>query len=192
MLSQILPYCPTCIREHFHKLAPRLMKLHARTRTAHNLSPSIPNNSSGKTCTLCVNGCRICAHEYGYCGVRKNINGKIIGPDAKWAYCDWYHDSLPTNCVADWICLGHVDYGYKNLAVFYEGCTYNCLFCQNWHFHCSPILSAVFFHIAGGVHLLPDLHSRHACRTQLGRGVQFAGIHVWLSFRAGKYTSVCV
>jgi pyruvate formate lyase activating enzyme len=25
------------------------------------------------------------------------------------------------------------EYGYKNLAVFYNGCTFNCLFCQNWH-----------------------------------------------------------
>jgi pyruvate formate lyase activating enzyme len=24
--------------------------------------------------------------------------------------------------------------GYKNLAVFFEACTFNCLFCQNWHF----------------------------------------------------------
>jgi len=57
-----------------------------------------------------------------------------VGPGRDWAYLDWYHDPLPTNCVADWVCEGSNDYGFKNLAVFYEGCTFNCLFCQNWHY----------------------------------------------------------
>jgi pyruvate formate lyase activating enzyme len=59
----------------------------------------------------------------------------------------WYYDHLPTNCVADWVCAGGSkagypefshsagpEYGYKNLAVFYQACSFNCLFCQNWHF----------------------------------------------------------
>jgi pyruvate formate lyase activating enzyme len=46
----------------------------------------------------------------------------------------WYRDPLPTNCVADWVCEGHRQRGYHNLAVFYESCTADCLFCQNWHF----------------------------------------------------------
>jgi len=54
---------------------------------------------------------------------------------------------LPTNCVADWVCpagtgAGYpafayregVEYGYKNLAVFYHACSFDCLFCQNWHY----------------------------------------------------------
>ena len=57
----------------------------------------------------------------------------------------WYYDGLPTNCVADWVCPGGVgagypqyahtkgpEYGFKNLAVFYHGCSFDCLFCQNW------------------------------------------------------------
>jgi pyruvate formate lyase activating enzyme len=60
---------------------------------------------------------------------------------------EWYHDPLPTNCVADWVCpagtgAGYPQYAYapgpeheyKNLAVFYQACTFNCLFCQNYHF----------------------------------------------------------
>jgi pyruvate formate lyase activating enzyme len=46
----------------------------------------------------------------------------------------WYRDQLPTNCVADWVCEGSRKRGYHNLAVFYESCTSDCLFCQNWHF----------------------------------------------------------
>jgi pyruvate formate lyase activating enzyme len=66
--------------------------------------------------------------------VRQNLEGRISGSDKEWAYVDWYHDPLPTNCVADWVCRGSNDLGYTNLAVFYEACTFNCLFCQNWHF----------------------------------------------------------
>jgi pyruvate formate lyase activating enzyme len=62
------------------------------------------------------------------------------------AVLEWYHDPLPTNCCADWVCPGgsqsgyprfsHApgpERGYQNLAVFYYGCTFDCLFCQNWH-----------------------------------------------------------
>jgi pyruvate formate lyase activating enzyme len=45
----------------------------------------------------------------------------------------WYFDPLPTNCVADWVCPGGKQ-GHVNLAVFYEACTFDCLFCQNWHY----------------------------------------------------------
>ncbi|MCX8108830.1 MAG: radical SAM protein, partial [Verrucomicrobiae bacterium] len=47
---------------------------------------------------------------------------------------EWYHDPLPTNCVADWVCEGSKHPGFHNLAVFYGACTADCLFCQNWHF----------------------------------------------------------
>jgi pyruvate formate lyase activating enzyme len=83
---------------------------------------------------MCVNHCRLSEGARGYCGVRQNIDGTIHGPDMTWAYVSWYHDPLPTNCVADWVCTGSKDYGYTNLAVFYEACTFNCLFCQNWHY----------------------------------------------------------
>jgi len=59
----------------------------------------------------------------------------------------WYRDPLPTNCVADWVCPASTgagypeftdtrdaEYGYHNLAVFYEACSFDCLYCQNWHF----------------------------------------------------------
>jgi len=62
----------------------------------------------------------------------------------------YYHDGLPTNCVADWVCAGGTgagypkyanragpEHGWKNLVVFYYGCSFNCLFCQNWHHRLS-------------------------------------------------------
>jgi pyruvate formate lyase activating enzyme len=66
-------------------------------------------------------------------------NGRLIhhAGTAAQGLLSWYRDPLPTNCVADWVCEGHKQKGYHNLAVFYESCTANCLFCQNWHFRRS-------------------------------------------------------
>jgi pyruvate formate lyase activating enzyme len=44
---------------------------------------------------------------------------------------EYYHDPLPTNCVADWVCPGSRDTGRRNLAVFLGACSFDCLFCQN-------------------------------------------------------------
>jgi pyruvate formate lyase activating enzyme len=86
--------------------------------------------------------------QIGYCGLRHNEGGVLrhaAGVPAK-GRLHWYFDPLPTNCVADWVCEGHTRYGYHNLAVFYGACTFNCLFCQNWHYRqmpvCGPVLSA--------------------------------------------------
>jgi pyruvate formate lyase activating enzyme len=52
--------------------------------------------------------------------------------------------------VADWVCPGGTgagyprfaysrgaEYGYKNLAVFYQACSFDCLFYQNWQYRYS-------------------------------------------------------
>ena len=83
-----------------------------------------------------------------------------MGGTPKEAVVSWYYDPLPTNCVADWICpgctgVGYPDfayrhgpeYDYKNLAVFYQACSFDCLFCQNWDYRYSAtqtgLISAV-------------------------------------------------
>jgi pyruvate formate lyase activating enzyme len=71
---------------------------------------------------------------------------RLLAPVGR-GYLSWYHDPLPTNCVASWVCpaetgagypeYAHADgpeFGYRNLAVFYHSCTFDCLFCQNVHF----------------------------------------------------------
>jgi len=70
-----------------------------------------------------------------------------VGGDVSSAAVHWYRDPLPTNCVADWVCPASTaagypaltdirgpEHGYHNLAVFYEACSFDCLFCQNWQF----------------------------------------------------------
>jgi pyruvate formate lyase activating enzyme len=36
------------------------------------------------------------------------------------------------------------EYGYKNLAVFYNACSFNCLYCQNYHFKEHTFSSRAF------------------------------------------------
>jgi pyruvate formate lyase activating enzyme len=84
-----------------------------------------------------------------------------LGGTAKSGILEWYYDPLPTNCVGSWVCPGGIvsgsiknskmssgtEVGYKNLAVFYGACTFDCLFCQNWHYRylsqeLSPVVTA--------------------------------------------------
>lgn len=132
--SKSLPYCPVCIRNKYDELFLNIQATHKKIKRSYSLPETIPDDSAGVQCTLCVNQCSIGEGKSGYCGIRHNVDGRISAPDENWAYVSWYHDPLPTNCVADWVCLGSHDYGYTNLAVFYQGCTFNCLFCQNWHY----------------------------------------------------------
>jgi len=129
-----MPYCSCCIRDRFEEIELSILRIHGNTRKPYALPRAVPDCDTGIRCQLCVNECSIAEGEFGYCGVRQNVAGRIVGPDKNWAYADWYHDPLPTNCVADWVCKGSRDHGYTNLAVFYESCTFNCLFCQNWHY----------------------------------------------------------
>jgi pyruvate formate lyase activating enzyme len=57
-----------------------------------------------------------------------------LGGTSARGILSWYRDPLPTNCVAAWVCDGSRRPGRHNLAVFYESCSLDCLFCQNWHF----------------------------------------------------------
>jgi len=81
--------------------------------------------------------------------LRENREGKLfhLGGTRAKGVVSWYYDPLPTNCVADWVCPGGTEsgypefsyakgaeHGYENLAVFYQACTFDCLFCQNWHY----------------------------------------------------------
>jgi len=69
-----------------------------------------------------VERCRLCSNECSgtaFCG--KPEYGKLT----------YYEDPLPTNCCNAWFCKGSRLTG-TNLAVFYYGCNFDCLYCQNW------------------------------------------------------------
>ncbi|MCM8784543.1 MAG: radical SAM protein [Candidatus Omnitrophica bacterium] len=147
LISDYPGVCLDCIRNDFERAKPYILEAHKKTRKDFALPFIPPKEKAGILCNLCVNECRIGENEKGFCDLRKNLKGKLIGADVKRGNLSFYFDPLPTNCVADWTCPGGTgcgfpefsyqkgpEYGYKNLAVFYNGCSYNCLFCQNWHF----------------------------------------------------------
>ena len=147
LISKYPGVCLDCIRKEFERVKPYIFEAHAKTRKDFNLPFRFSRETQGILCTLCINECRIGEDERGFCGLRGNLRGKLIGANSRRGSLSFYFDSLPTNCVASWVCPGGSkigfpkfsykegpEYGYKNLAVFYNGCSFNCLFCQNWNF----------------------------------------------------------
>ncbi len=136
LIAAELGVCVDCIREHPGEALPAIQTLQAETRREFNLPEAPPRAPDGAHCPLCVNECLIPEGERGFCGLRTNREGRLVhlAGTPKKGVLHWYHDPLPTNCVADWVCEGHNKYGRNNLAVFYGSCTFNCLFCQNWHY----------------------------------------------------------
>jgi len=146
-ISIELKVCLPCIRKKPEDALSISMEAHRKSRAVFGLPEITPIGQQGLTCNTCVNECRISEHGTGYCGLRKNEGGKLTGVSPDEGKLSWYHDPLPTNCVGDWVCPGGTgagypvyaytqgpERGYKNLAVFFHACSFNCLFCQNWHF----------------------------------------------------------
>lgn len=144
-LSQTLPVCLDCLRSGKETVKPFIEKAHHRSRIPFQLVTAPPREASGTLCQICVNRCQIGENGWGYCGLRTRKGGVLQGVSKREGNVSWYYDGLPTNCVADWVCPGGTgagypqyahtngpEYGFKNLAVFYHGCSFDCLFCQNW------------------------------------------------------------
>lgn len=146
LISKALSVCKDCILARFEEALPYIKKIHRESRSEYSLPPYPPLNGEVK-CKICANQCKISEGKKGFCGIRVNEDGKLKNLVGDEAIVECYYDPLPTNCVASWTCPGGsnvgypkysyskgVEYGYKNLAVFYGACTFNCLFCQNWHY----------------------------------------------------------
>jgi pyruvate formate lyase activating enzyme len=119
-------------------------KAHKNVRVAYGLPPDPPKSSGGIECNLCSNNCCMGEGEIGYCGLRRNNGGltSVITSDQGLLY--YYLDPHITNCCGAWFCPGGTgsgypmiakkhgpEFGYNNLSVFFYGCNFNCLFCQN-------------------------------------------------------------
>jgi pyruvate formate lyase activating enzyme len=135
-ISDVIGLCAGCIKKHYEKIENRLEHIHEIVRSQFSLPGKPLKDCGGITCSVCMNECVIGEDRVGFCGLRKVSDGKLLhlGGTEKKGVLSWYRDPLPTNCVASWICEGSDQRGFHNLAVFYEACSMNCLFCQNWHF----------------------------------------------------------
>lgn len=109
---------------------------HAAARDLFDLPRRPPRAEGGQRCGLCVRNCVIGEEGRGFCGMREVRDGRLrhLAGTPSRGLLHWYRDPLPTNCVADPVCAGHAQRGRHNLAVFYASCTFDCLFCQNYHF----------------------------------------------------------
>lgn len=139
LFSQAIGVCGRCLREDPSSSLPFVEEARRRSRRTFGFPEAPPQDPTGIPCSLCVHGCRVPANGRGFCGLPP-------GPREK-AWVSWYYDALPTNCVADFVCPGGTgagfprwahrpgpEYGYQNLAVFYEACSFDCVYCQNWHY----------------------------------------------------------
>jgi len=147
LISESLGLCLDCIRQNFQEVESIIQQAHRKSRQPFGLPPQPPKATSGVPCHLCCNECHLSEGNRSYCGLRLSKGGKLTGAKAGKGNVSWYYDALPTNCVANWVCPGGTgsgypdfayyagpEHGYKNLAVFYQACSFDCLFCQNWHY----------------------------------------------------------
>ncbi len=128
-ISSVLGVCLSCIRNKPKKALIKTNKAHKIIRKKYCLPSEPPKDKVGIQCSICINKCKIGKGKRGFCGLRENKNGKLVQPTDGYLYC--YYDSLPTNCCASWFCPMHKETGYS-LAVFSFGCSFNCVFCQNY------------------------------------------------------------
>ncbi|MGQ9542582.1 MAG: radical SAM protein [Candidatus Bathyarchaeia archaeon] len=134
-----------CIRERPDSSIGYVEGAHLRVRARYGLPSRPPKTPGGIRCDLCSNQCVIGVGEKGYCGLRSNVEGQIRGLRGSGeALLYAYIDPHVTNCCASWFCPAGTgcgypryavtsgpEYGYSNLAVFFYGCNFDCLFCQN-------------------------------------------------------------
>lgn len=126
--SNILKVCVDCLRDG--KIAAA-KELHKKIRGRYSLPESPPKNI-GVRCDYCSNNCIIEEGKRGFCGLRENVNGCMVSRSSSHVALAYaYLDPLPTNCCASWFCPESRESGY-NLAVFFYGCNFDCLYCQNY------------------------------------------------------------
>jgi len=172
--AQVLDHaCGSCLKKEPERIIQDIIrKAHTESR---RIPPVLsPQDPRGVTCYECGNLCRIKEGEYGFCRLRqvqnKRIHSKVTGREAVGIF---YFDPLPTNCVADWVCPGSVgagypqyayspgpEYGYKNLAIFFGACSFDCLYCQNRSCHEMAIRGKPLFTID---EITESLDDKSAC-----------------------------
>jgi pyruvate formate lyase activating enzyme len=136
LIALHLRVCGRCIRQRWDEAKSLIEAAHTKLRQEFGMPPQVPQTEGGVHCSLCARRCIMGEGELGYCGLRMGHGGRLVHMAGipRRGLLHWYRDPLPTNCVAMGVCAGQKQEGYHNLAVFYGSCTFNCLFCQNWHY----------------------------------------------------------
>ncbi|MBN2199641.1 MAG: AmmeMemoRadiSam system radical SAM enzyme [Candidatus Aminicenantes bacterium] len=85
----------------------------------------LPDEKGAVVCSLCSHRCRIRRGEFGVCGVRKNLEGRLV----TYAYGEVvavHADPIEKKP------LYHFLPGTRSLSIATAGCNFRCPFCQNW------------------------------------------------------------
>jgi len=144
-VAKVLPVCVECLRTGGEEVESVIRRAHSWRQTMYGLPVDPPRHEGGALCTICGNRCLIPPGELGYCGLRRNEErGLASQVSSTRALMHYYLDPHVTNCCAAYFCpagtgIGYPqdayrpgpEYGYANLAVFFYGCGFDCLFCQN-------------------------------------------------------------
>lgn len=145
LVSDGIGVCINCIRKEPDDALSIVERRRSSSRLAYGLPPRPPRDG-GIACKICQNCCSIPDGGVGFCGLRKNVNGRLVSLSTpSRGLLHYYLDPHVTNCCAAWFCpagtgAGYPRYavrdgpehGYYNLAIFFYGCNFDCAFCQNW------------------------------------------------------------
>ncbi|NIN51838.1 MAG: radical SAM protein [Nitrososphaeria archaeon] len=146
LISKVLGVCVDCIRKRWESTESFVGLSHSTSRAAFGLPSQPPRTQGGIVCNNCLNQCQMGDGEEGYCGMRTNEGGRLSSlATLSQALAHIYLDPHVTNCCASYFCPAGTgagypryactdgpEFGYFNLAVFFYGCGFDCLFCQNY------------------------------------------------------------
>jgi len=150
-ISGYLKVCKDCVKKGSEKAKELIFEAHRKAREKIGLPPVPPKDPKGVKCNFCGNDCQISEGGIGYCGLSKNVRGKLVRElgTSEIGLVYGYRDAHPTNCVAQPWCAGGAgagypkyskskegpEYGYLNASLFLGTCCLHCLYCQNtdWH-----------------------------------------------------------
>jgi len=152
LISSTLSVCRDCILEYnWIQVKKHISAVHKQVRSLVGLPEKPPKATKHKiklSCYNCINKCNLSENDVSYCGLRnvkKSESGELPIPTKTKGYIHGYTDPNPTNCCNSWFCPAGTSQGYPkysncngpefgtlSYAAFLYGCSFNCLFCQNW------------------------------------------------------------
>jgi len=210
-ISGKLGVCLKCIREKHEEALEITDRVHAESRENFGLPPKPPSDPQGVSCGMCANECKIGPGGKGFCGLVLNVGGRLtrMGGTSEKGILQWYYDPLPTNCVAWWFCPGctgagypkyaysrGAETGYANLAVFYGSCSFDCLFCQNWHYRnlaaeLRPVMSAESLAAKADAHVSCICYFGGDPSVQMPHAIKTSEIALETAEKEGRMLRIC-
>jgi pyruvate formate lyase activating enzyme len=93
-ISGSLGVCLDCIRNRPSEALTITSRVHGDTRRRFGLPPCPPRDPDGLECKICANSCSLGVGRTGFCGLVKNIDGRLVrfGGTPDKGILEWYYD----------------------------------------------------------------------------------------------------